>query len=56
MTTRLIRNTVSLAALLAHAAESAIATPVAAPTQTVALAGTDSCARLRAVGVALSCA
>lgn len=54
MTTRLIRNAVSLAALLAlfsiqvRAADPAAATPAATPAQAVAPAGTDSCAQLRA--------
>lgn len=52
MTTRLIRNAVSLAALLAlfsiqvRAADPAAA--AATPAQAVAPAGTDSCAQLRA--------
>ena len=54
MTTRLIRNAVSLAALLAlfsiqvRAADPAGATPAATPAKAVAPAGTDSCAQLRA--------
>jgi hypothetical protein len=54
MTTRLIRNAVSLAALLTlfslqvRAADPAAATPAAAPAQAVAPAGTDPCAQLRA--------
>ena len=58
MTTRLIRNAVSLAALLAlfsiqvraadASAATPAATPAAAPAQAVAPAGTDSCAQLRA--------
>ncbi|MBP7640327.1 MAG: hypothetical protein KA733_06095 [Thauera sp.] len=54
MTTRLSRNTVSLAALLAlftiqaHAAESSTGAPAAAPMQAGASAGADPCAQLRA--------
>lgn len=54
MTTRLIRNAVPLAALLAlftiqaEAAESGAGVPAAAPARAAAPAGTDLCAQLRA--------